>query len=73
MVPRQADDWLRITEDTRSSSPQESLASIQPSQQCEDQLLQMLYEMREQMKEQQMQSDRERKQMALDQESILRE
>jgi len=48
------------TEDTDSISPQELSADVQLSQQREDQLLQMLYEMREQMKEQPLQSDRER-------------
>ena len=43
------------------------------SQQHEDQLLQMFYEMRELMKEHHEQSDREGEQMALDCENIFRE
>jgi len=47
--------------------------SIHSSQQHEDRLLQTLNEVREQMKEQQAQSDHEREQMALDPEHILQE
>ena len=59
-IPRLADDRSRITEDTGSSSPQEPVASIQSSQQHENQPLQMLYKMIEKMKEQQEQFDRKR-------------
>ena len=52
-------------------SPSELTASVQPSQQCEDHLLQMLYEMKEQTKEQQAESDREREQMILDRKNVL--
>jgi len=57
--------------DTGSFSPQEPSASVQPSSKWEDQLFQMLYEMREQIKEQQTQYDREREQMAQDHENIF--
>ena len=48
-------------------------ANVQLSQQWEDQLLQMLYKMWEQMKEQQLQFDYEREWMTLDRENIIRE
>jgi len=41
---------LRVTEDT-DSSQQEPITGVQSPQQCEDQFLQTLYEMKEQMKE----------------------
>ena len=51
------------TKDTDSISPQELSVDVQSSQQQEDKLLHMLYEMRKQMKEQQLQSDHEQEQM----------
>ena len=58
-ILRLADDWPHIT-DTGSSTLLEPVASVQLSHQYEDQFLQMLYEIREQMKKQHAQSDRER-------------
>ena len=67
------DTTLPPSDNTGSSSPQEPAASVQPSQQREVQLLQMRYQMKEKMKEHQMQSNREREEMALNHENILRE
>ena len=58
-------------EDSGSSSQQEPINSVQSTQQCEDQLLQSLYEMKAQIKKQQVQSDHERERMALNRENIL--
>jgi len=59
------------TEDTGSFSLQEP--DVHLSQQCKNQLLHTLYEMREQMKKQPSYFDREREQMALNRKNILRE
>jgi len=53
-------------EGTGSISLPEPSTSVRPSQLQENQLFQMLYEMKEQMKKRQQQSNREREQMALD-------
>jgi len=65
-VPPPTSDQLHTIEEMGFSSRQEPVASIHPSQQCKNQLLQILYEVREQMKEQQAQSNHKREQVALD-------
>ena len=57
MIPPLADDQQRATEDTGSSSPQGVAASIQPTPLFEGQMLQMLVDMKKQMKGQQIRSD----------------
>ena len=72
--PPPAIDQPHTTEDSGSSSPKGAAANIQASpSQYEEQLLQIFADMKEHMKEQQAQSDRDREHMALDRENAIRE
>ena len=72
-TPSLSNDQPHTTENTTSLSAQGATASVQPLQRHEDLLLQMFTDMNEQMKEQQAQSDPDRKQAALDRENVIRE
>ena len=58
---------------TASATSQDPSVGTQPPQQQEDQLFQMLHEMKKQIKKQQRKSGHEREQIILDYENILRE
>ena len=73
MVPPLTDEQSHTTKDTGSSSPQGATTCAQLPQRHEDQFLQMLTEMKEQMKEQQAQLDRDREQAALNCENAISE
>jgi len=74
MVSPQAIDQPYTTKDIGSSSPQGTTANVQILLlQYKDQIFQMLADIKEQMKEQQAQSDRDRKQMVLDRENVIHE
>jgi len=60
-------------EGTTSISSREPTATSQPSQRQENLLFQKLLEMKEQIKKQQLQSDREWAQMTLNRDNIFRE
>ena len=70
MISKPANNQL-LMEGTASISPQEPSISAHPSQKQEDQLFQILHEMREQIKKQQ--SNHELEQMTLNHDNILRE
>ena len=73
MVPPPTIDQSHITENM-GSLPQGAAANIQtPSPHSEDQILQMFFDMKQQMKEQQAQSDRDREQAALDRDNAIHE
>ena len=65
-VPLPAVDQQDATKDTGSSSLQGVATSVQPMPLYESQILQMLTDMKEQMKEQQARSDRDREYATLD-------
>ena len=66
-------DQLCSIKDTGSFSPQGAVANVQPSQQYEDELLQMLADMKEHRKEQQVQSDRDQEQANFNYKNAIRE
>ena len=73
-VPPLTIDQPHATEDTSFFSPSRSAANVQaPPLQYDEQLLQILTDMKEQMKEQQAQSDRDREQVANDRKNVIRE
>jgi len=67
-IPPPAVNQQHATEDT-ISSPQEAAASVRPMPLFEGQILQILIDVKEQMTEQQAQSDRDWEQAALDRKS----
>ena len=73
MVPPPAIDQQHTTEDTGSFSPHKAATNFRPQLLFEGQILQMLADMKEQMKKQQAQLDRDQEKAVLDRERVSHE